>query len=422
MFDHERFRELSSLAAIGQLSADENVELEKHLLECESCREVRNDYSYLIQHQLPRADVISWGRKSIGFGFPSDSEVRDRFFGRARAEGVEFSAVAERPNRRNHVSIFSSSPIRWLAPVVATCAAVAVMFLAPSLLRRPQLTSPSYVVKAVGQATLENENKRLREQVQTLSHTIESQLTQSDEIRRESALSKESLQQLEMQLQRVQQQRDELLARIETVDSERTALAHMEQQEEAVIANLRTQNDELDRQGADNLSDLVIERQRIRELSRSLEKETDNLERERQLMAITNDVRQLMGARNLHIMDVRDVNAESKSAKAFGRVFYAEGQVLIFYAFDLPSEGLSPAKYTFHAWGSRDLDSQSPRNLGTFEVDDHEQHRWILKVDDPALLAGVESVFVTAESLRDVTEPRGRKLLYAYIAGQQNHP
>ena len=55
-------------------------------------------------------------------------------------------------------------------------------------------------------------------------------------------------------------------------------------------------------------------------------------------------------------------------------------------------------------------------------MDDHEQRRWVLKVTDPVLLRDIDSVFVTAEAFGDAKEPRGRKLLYAYIVGQPNHP
>jgi hypothetical protein len=121
-------------------------------------------------------------------------------------------------------------------------------------------------------------------------------------------------------------------------------------------------------------------------------------------------------------MDVHDMGGGGKDVRAFGRVFYAEGQSLIFYAFDLPNGKLSPAKYTFQAWGQREAASQSARNLGTFQVDDHEQRRWVLKVTDTVLLTGIDSVFVTAESLDVAKSPSGKKLLYAYIAGQPNHP
>ena len=121
-------------------------------------------------------------------------------------------------------------------------------------------------------------------------------------------------------------------------------------------------------------------------------------------------------------MDVHDTDGAGKSEKSFGRVFYAEGQSLIFYAFDLPSGKLTPAKYKFQAWGQKESVSHSVRNLGTFAVDDHAQRRWVLKVNDPKILQGIDSVFVTAESVGDTGEPRGKKLLYAYIVGEPNHP
>jgi len=129
-----------------------------------------------------------------------------------------------------------------------------------------------------------------------------------------------------------------------------------------------------------------------------------------------------MGARNLHIMDVHDTDGAGNSAKAFGRVFYAEGQSLIFYAFDLPSGKLSVAKYTFQGWAQKESASHSVRNLGTFSVDDRDQRRWVLKVNDPQQLKGIDSVFVTAEAVGDVGAPKGKKLLYAFIVGEPNHP
>jgi hypothetical protein len=166
----------------------------------------------------------------------------------------------------------------------------------------------------------------------------------------------------------------------------------------------------------------TISEAQIRKLDEALQKEETDLDRERQLSAVSSDVRQLMGARNLHLVDVHDVYGGEKNEKAFGRIFYAEGKSLIFYAFDLPGRNVNPAKYAFKAWGQREDGTRALRNLGTFEVDSQEQRRWVLKVNDPALLAGIDSVFVTAESLTDVKEPHGVRLLYAYIAGQANHP
>jgi hypothetical protein len=215
---------------------------------------------------------------------------------------------------------------------------------------------------------------------------------------------------------------DKLLAENQAEKTQNASLTGNNQQKDAVIADLRAQSEEANRKQADIVADLVLERQRNRKLTGSLDAQAANLERERQLQTATNDVRRLMGARNLHVIDVRDFDIDHPSAKAFGRLFYAEKQSLIFYAFDLPDVGVTPAKYTFQAWGGEDSKSKFAKKLGIFQVDDHDQNRWVLKVNDPKLLSGIANVFVTAESIRDGSEPRGKKLLYAYIGGQPNHP
>src|SRR5882757_9647742 len=95
MPNHEYFQELSALAAIGQLSSEEDCELGQHLIDCESCTEASAAYAHVIQHQLPQADPIRWRMKSLVPKTSPDADVRDRFLARARAEGVEFTAEVE---------------------------------------------------------------------------------------------------------------------------------------------------------------------------------------------------------------------------------------------------------------------------------------------------------------------------------------
>jgi hypothetical protein len=267
---------------------------------------------------------------------------------------------------------------------------------------------------------LEPEN--LGAQLSVLREITEQQSAELHEMGRKSSVSDDSLWKLRRELESEQKRAAGLSAELSQSVSDNSAFARSDQQKDVVIADLRAQNDVLNREKADNLSNLAIQEVRIRQLAQSLQEERENIERERQLLSVSNDVRQLMGARNLHIIDVLDVNGGSGSTKAFGRVFYAEGQSLIFYAFDLPSGRLSPAKYTFHAWGQAEARPQFPRELGVFEVDNHDQRRWVLKMNDSKMLTGIDSVFVTAESLGEAKEPRGKKLLYAYIGGQPNHP
>jgi hypothetical protein len=54
-------------------------------------------------------------------------------------------------------------------------------------------------------------------------------------------------------------------------------------------------------------------------------------------------------------------------------------------------------------------------------VDAKGQGRWVLKVDSPELLKGINSIFVTVESTAAGTHPGNQKMLYAYL-GEANHP
>jgi uncharacterized coiled-coil protein SlyX len=183
---------------------------------------------------------------------------------------------------------------------------------------------------------------------------------------------------------------------------------------EADLTRVRSDQDNVD-------ATLVEQQMKINDLTSQLREKAALVERERQLSSVAKDVRELMGARNLHILDVFDVDGNGKSKKSFGRVFLVQGKSLIFYAFDLGDRG-NPAKVSFQAWGQLDGRETGAKNLGVFYVDDHAQQRWVLKVNDPAKLSAISSVFVTVEPLGGADRPTGKKLLYAYLGTQANHP
>jgi hypothetical protein len=391
MYDHDHFRELSALAATGQLCASEHRELDEHLRECEECREVHNHYLYLVQYRLPQTDPFRWRIKSTVPRAIADPELRDRFLARARAEGIKFSLEAEGPY---HDRQYSNSLFSWriLRRASALGAAATLILLGTWVHRRYRLISRSSTFASMVQQSGEDEN--LRTQLATLRKANQLASNQLSQLRKEYSLSEGSLQRLKRNLQEAEAQQAASSADLRVADSENAGLSVANQNKDRFIEQLKRQNEELSHQRADNLG---------------------------RLMAVSNDIRELMGERNLHIIDVHDVDEGKGGVKAFGRVFYAEGHLLVFYAFDLSSNGSTLAKYRFQAWGEPN-DSQIPRNLGIFQVDDLEQHRWILKLKNPALFSGIYSVFVTAEPIGVAHEPHGRKLLYAYITGQPNHP
>jgi hypothetical protein len=168
---------------------------------------------------------------------------------------------------------------------------------------------------------------------------------------------------------------------------------------------------------------MVLQDTEIRELQKKVADQMEELAQQQEFVAKAGDVRELVVARNLHIIDVHDRDGDGKSQRAFGRIFYTEGKSLIFYAYDLTDPRKVDAKVSFHVWGEH-LGAEKPiQNLGVFHNDDVSDGRWVLTFDDPHVLAQIDSVFVTVESSKKaIKEPGGRKILFAFLGDKPNHP
>ena len=161
----------------------------------------------------------------------------------------------------------------------------------------------------------------------------------------------------------------------------------------------------------------------MKELEAQLGDANDSLDRAKKLLAADHDIRDLMGARTLHITDVYDVDSHGKTKSPFGRVFYTEGKSLIFYAFDLgKTKHASFSERSYQLWGYQEASSLSTQSLGMLYQDDQKQSRWVLKFNDPSVLSAIDAVFVTAEPPGGSEKPTGAKLLYAYLNTKPNHP
>ena len=143
------------------------------------------------------------------------------------------------------------------------------------------------------------------------------------------------------------------------------------------------------------------------------------------MLSADREIRDIMGARDLHIVDVIDRDGKGRVRKAFGRAFYTQGKSLIFYAFDLPAKNTADGKFVYAAWGSNsnNLNSKVTHSLGIFFNDDQTQHRWAMKFEDPKILDEIDTVFVTLEPAdKPFSNPTGKPLLEAYFGTPPNHP
>lgn len=413
MSSHDRYLELGALAAIGQISVDEDRELSQHLRECHECRDAYSDYSSILHNHLPNASPVRFRLKKHFVHTAPPNEIRERFLARARSEGAEFSAEVEAHARKSRPRFWGIGFGRF----VWAAATAAILILAISSVASFRFAMRMRSRQA---ADLLQQNRLLANELEQVKQkpprTI---LVQQDNEQEQIALQVQ-IQALTRQLRESAQRARSIEDHLETLQSRNTSLAGQHQQDQTEIRGLQVQLAQEKEASTSTIAALVEAQDKIKTLNGVISEKSQRLAMDQQLNSVGSDVRQLMGARNLHIIDVHDVNASGKSTKSFGRVFYSEGQSLVFYAFDLPAS--KSAKYVFKAWGQMEANEQSVHDLGVFSLDDHEQRRWVLKVSAPQLLKGIDSVFVTAEAAGDSVTPQGKRVLYAYLAGQANHP
>lgn len=414
MLKHEHFEELAALAAIGQLPIEEQAELLEHLRSCDGCRRASDRFAFVLdQLPLPEPSASNGDLQQL-----QGTSYRQRFLARASAEGVRFTPEAlGQKRRRVAISLFRN----WRPYALGFATAIAIVVVASAILppgillhvrgRQAIAATPKIVASATnGQVVAD-----------VAAHDSDSAAPTIARLHQANVDAEKRLDALRNELARAQTDYHQLLQESEHLKDEARQLQGRDQQNQQQLGMAQSQLEKANQDNDQLTANLVAQQFRIKELSDEVETQKAAVERERQLTAAASDVRDLMGARNLHIIDVADLDGRGKSKKSFGRVFYTEGKSLIFYAFDLSQKG-SASKVSFQAWGQNPSSGSAVKNLGVFHVDDQLQKRWVLRVDNAELLKSVESVFVTVEPAPGRDKPSGQKLLYAYLGTQANHP
>lgn len=402
---HEHYEELCALAASGQASADELTELRSHTEDCPTCRKIASDFMEI--SALGLAPLAEKGSRS-----QIPSGMSGRFLARARSEGIGLSRK-ESPEKRTpggHVL------------VAALIAAVAAALLISAFLslrnRKPQPRKRDLVQMPLqpklGPSTAVSQNAEAEEA------RLQQQVVSAQEKMRNM---ENSIRALRTELDSVNTARSSLNSRLldakrenERIQSEKAQWETQAAQLEADIQKSRSEKNASDTTWA-------LQQAELSELRNKLSEESEALQQQEALAAQGIDVRELVVARNLHIIDVHDRDGNGKSQRAFGRIFYTEGKSLIFYAYDLADPRKLDAKVSFYVWGER-LGAEKPvRSLGIFHNDDATDGRWVLTFDDPQVLAQINSVFVTVESTKkSIKQPGGRRILFAFLGDKPNHP
>lgn len=423
MSKHEEFEELCALAATGELSPEEELRFSEHLDGCPSCRAAYKDFSAILR-ELPASGRINLNRDVVRH--LEETGFRDKFFARARAEGRRFSPEIEQDTSRLPSRVF-----RWFPAYQPIAIAAMVLLLLGVVGDRSFRSARSLRTDGVGTVAVvasngvaaEKRNASLMKRISDLELENGGWQKTASELKAQNVQLLTRVGALEKELVTKHTDSEDLKRMVTRLTDANSQLASQLDQNTAAMNQTRG---ELEKAHADKASveiQLQEARDEIGNLSQQVRAQAVSIEKDKELLMASRDITNLMGARNLHIIDVHDADGQGKDKKATGRVFYTEGKSLVFYAYDLDEKRLTNAKYTLEAWGERLGQPTSVKSLGILYVDDKAQKRWTLRVDDPRQLAHIDSVFVTLEPQEGGSErPRGRKILYAFLSGQANHP
>jgi hypothetical protein len=425
----EWYEELCALAVIGELSSSEFDELRRHLADCADCRQVYADFRRISAAELGLVAALKQSDRAAEVeagALVDEGAVLDRLLDRATRERVHQTqrvstgAELERQRARERFARFRV----WL--------------------RRPALSYGSLglilcALAAVGAYRLRE--AQLTPTLHGLNNEVSEWKNRADAIAAQEKSTSQSLQQAEIERERLQKALADADAKYAALDAQQRSL-------EAELASVRTQ---LDQKGQDleaarsiaedknreiaqletRVQNAVQRTEDQRRIAENLQSKLQVTEQQVQQQAANTpesqgfgdaEAKELFGARDLHIVDVYDVDIKGNTRRSYGRVYYVQKKLLIFYAFDLQDKKHNRAAAGFQAWGYRQPSDGQPESLGLFDVDDASANRWVLKVNNPRVLERIDAVFVTLEPPKGSPSPRGRRVLYANLAGPANHP
>jgi hypothetical protein len=404
VLEHDRFEEFAFLEAIGELSPEEHEEFLRHQRTCPQCREIV-------------AESGSLAATAFLTGAPKGED--------AALEGERHRRLRQNVARNLPAVVPASFVERYKHRVAAGVAAAFLLGAGVGatlgLRRAPSVSVVRTPVEVASSANAESpkapsiigqdQSARLQTVVDELQKRVEETSGEDRALKNQLTLSDQHTTELEARLSEVEKQSNAQAQEVIQAHNDlRAARSELSQAKDSLSAS---------QSKIDSLQFALADRDvRLTEVSASVE-------REREMLSQGREVRDIMGARDLHIVDVIDRDGKGRARKAFGRAFYTQGKSLIFYAFDLPAKNTADGKFVYAAWGSNsnNLNSKMAHSLGIFYNDDQTQHRWAMKFDDPKLLEEIDTVFVTLEPAdRSFTTPTGKPILEAYFGTPPNHP
>ena len=431
---HDEFLELCAVSTSGQLTEEDQRRLQEHLAVCSSCREALRQYEAIIRHAIPAIAAEETPENLEAGPQWSEKQAESALFERiAREEGkpgIERDGPIQIQRQISARRVLSPASAAAWRNVWALYAAGIVLFVGLGFcayqvgIRRgtsaTRLTAPR--PDAQSQISLEeklsdvsHEREVARAQVEQrdsviadLRRQLEQQSAKMDQMKATQGQSDTALRSADAGRQELIQQRTEAEQKFTAAQFSAQAL--------------QKKLDSIAEQSSQEAKQVATLDAKVSELTNLLHQRDAAVDQQQELLAHDRDIRELMGARDLYVAEVYDVARTGATQKPYGRVFYTKGKSLIFYAYDLDQQTVAKNASTFQVWGRRGPDREQAFPLGIFYEDNAAKKRWVLKLDDPKLLAQIDAVFVTIEPNGGSRKPSGKPLLFAYLRVDPNHP
>jgi hypothetical protein len=433
---HEEFLELCAVSTSGDLTGEEQEKLQAHLSGCAECRKALKEFEAAVdvgvpllaselspvssdnfaQPELPHKELVSSG--SLNCAAAKSPEAKEPVSRNGEKRGFAFAGrYGYRPSQVNWRYV-------WMPFAACILLTVALGIYAY------RVTNDRNVEVARGiSSSAHSQIEALEQHISDAAHdreVLKAELARRDqviaELRREAAEESRSLSEMKTAQASLEHSLQNDALEKKGVADERAILSQKFEAAQASLQKMQSELDSMTQQRAMEAGREASLQNQIKDLSAQLRAQGETVAKQDELLAHDRDIRDLMGARKLYVVDVYDVARDGSTQKSYGRVFYTRGKSLIFYAYDLDQEPGVRNASTFQAWGRRGPDKQQSLNLGIFYQDNASKKRWVLKFDDPRALDEIDAVFVTIEPNGGSQKPSGKPLLSAYLQVAPNHP
>jgi hypothetical protein len=431
MSEHQQFVELCAYYTSGSISDEQLKQLDAHLECCLDCRRALEEFQ----------EIASMGLPSLAPDFAALPKDSDREATEDRAQHRLFARIENEIAARRPGSVAIAAP----RPVTRNGTLVSIMFryartllpYAAAILLTASVGTYSY---RLGASHTTNASEPKLRQIQAHADSLQSEVSRLLDER--AALDSKLLQndrRIEAltsgvsswvgQIAALKEETKRLSDAADRTDAKRAAAeqdrANLNRKLLETQTTLDTAEKALETARVERTADLVhvadLER-RVNEASEVLRDRDQTIQQQRDLLAYDRDIRDLIGARDLYVAEVNDVDRNAETKAPFGRVFFTKGKSLIFYAYDLDKQpGLKRAS-AFQAWGRRGTNFEQALPLGILYLDSSSNRRWVLRLDDPKTIAKIDAVFVTVEPRGGSQKPSSKPLLFAYLKVAPNHP